>query len=178
MLFQIDVALTRTAHDNVTNKGIDNIFIHIDNWLFNSITQINAFSFVMHYVWYIYIINLSLNSSSQLQSASSKAPISIKLTGLVTKQLKQTKQIELQSGPPVLQLIDGQLWCGLKDEIQIYSTQLRNIRGITLKGMGSINGIAEVDDDKVAVAASDGLVLINKKGDAIDFCQYVNSLSA
>ena len=114
--------------------------------------------------------------SSQLQSANQTASTSIKLTEIRAKQFKRTKQTKLQRRPFALQLIDGQLWCGLKDGIQIYSTNLQKQRAIEFEDKIYIGGIAEVDDDKVAVAARDVLVLIDKQGDASDFCQNVYSL--
>ena len=66
-------------------------------------------------------------------------------------------------------MIDCQLWCGLSGEIHIYSTCLHRERVIKLGGIGFIGGIAEVDDDMVAVAASWGLVVIDRKGKNVSY---------
>ena len=92
----------------------------------------------------------------------------IKLRGLVAKKFKRTNQTELQSVPDALQLIDGQLWCGQGYRIHIYSPNLQKQRAIAIEDIEFVNGIAEVDDDKVAVATDVGLVLIDKQGNASD----------
>ena len=70
----------------------------------------------------------------------------------------------LPAQPYALQSIYGKLWCGQWEEIHIYSTQLHSEPVIKLEGIGFIRGIAEVDDDMVAVAASEGLVVIDRQG--------------
>ena len=67
--------------------------------------------------------------------------------------------------PLALQLIDGQLWCGQRDGIGIYSTDLQKQRSMTTDDIKLVYGIAAVDDDKVAVATNGGLVLVDKQGD-------------
>ena len=61
-------------------------------------------------------------------------------------------------------MIDGQLWCSLFGKIHIYSTELHRTRVIKLEEVVAICGIAEVDDDMVAVAATKGLVVIDRQG--------------
>ena len=100
----------------------------------------------------------------QTQPANSSPSTSIQLTGLLAKENKETKRVELANVPLSLQLIDGQLWCGLYDEIHIYNTNLHIERVIKLEGIACIGGIAEVDDDMVAVAAKNGLVVIDRQG--------------
>ena len=101
----------------------------------------------------------------QTQSAKSSSSATIQLTGLLAKIHKETKRVELPNTPSALQLIDGQLWCGLYSKIHIYSTKsLHRKRVIELENVGEIGGIAEVDDDMVAVAAETGLVVIDKQG--------------
>ena len=95
---------------------------------------------------------------------NSSSSTSIQLTGLLTKQYKEKKRTKLPYFPHALQLIDGQLWCRQMDEIHIYSTNLNRERVIKLEDVGKILGIAEVDDDMVAVAAMKGLVVIDKQG--------------
>ena len=104
---------------------------------------------------------------SQLQSANSKATTSIKLRELITKEFKQTKRAELKNVSRALQLIDGLLWCGQENEIHIYSTNLHQQRVIKSVDIGTILGIAGVDDNKVAVAATRGLVIVDIKGNAL-----------
>ena len=95
---------------------------------------------------------------------NSSASTSIQLTGLLAKQYKETNQVKLPNPPYALQLIDGRLWCGLYDEIHIYNTNLHRVRVIKLEDVGAIAGIAKVDDDMVAVAASKGIFVIDRRG--------------
>ena len=71
-------------------------------------------------------------------------------------------------------MIDGKLWCSEKSNIHIYNTKLERERVIILDcfdGILGIAGIAEVNDEAVAVATSKGLVIIDKQG--IVFWSYI-----
>ena len=111
----------------------------------------------------------------QVRPAISSASSSILLTDLLAKQYKETDRAELTSFYRALQLIDGQLWCGVPGEIHVYSKNLHRERVIKLwKGMEFIGGIAEVDDDMVAAAAWKCLVVINRKGrDYLFICAFL-----
>ena len=113
----------------------------------------------------------------QVQPAISSASSSILLTDLLAKQYKETNRAELSHLPRALHLIDGHLWCRQGDEIHIYSKNLHRERVIKLGGIGSIGGIAEVDDDMVAVAATEGLIVIDKRGRNVSLYMCLGSIN-
>ena len=99
------------------------------------------------------------------------------LSGLLLKKRWTERAIVSPSDNVyALYLIDDEIWCGSLDRIFIYSKDLKSKRVIDLLGMNAVYGIADVDGDKVAVAAHMGLIVIDRKGSCLyEISEYAHN---